>query len=569
MNKIIDLWKNSNLVDELKNELNSMSEEELRDAFYKDLEFGTGGMRGVIGAGTNRMNIYTLRKANYGYAMFLKEVSKGNISVVIAYDCRHKSVDFAIESAKVLCKYGIKVYLFNKITPTPELSFAVRYLKASGGIVVTASHNPPKYNGYKIYDADGCQLVPDLAEKVINYIKDAPDPLTMELDSYDDLVNSKMIEILDETVDKEYLEKVKSISVNPNIDKSNFKVVFTPLHGTSKFLGPKLLTEMGYKFVCVEEQMVADPNFSTVALPNPEDKKAFNLAVKYGKENNADICIATDPDADRVGLAVKDGDDYILLNGNQTGALLIYYLVNNRKLDKKGVIFNTIVTSPLGVKIGESYGLEHYSTLTGFKFIGEQAKLLEGTDKEFFFGYEESYGYVIKDFVRDKDSLQALLLCSEMACFYKNQNKTLIDVLEEIYQKYGYYQEDLVNINLEGEEGAKKISRILNKFRNIDSFNDIKSIENIDKVLNVVMKEDYELSIRKNLVTNEISEITLPKSNVIKYFLEDGGFFVLRPSGTEPKMKLYISCCQETKELTKIRNEQIKLCVMKLIEEVE
>ena len=564
MNKIIDLWKNAKLVDELKQELNSMSEEELRDAFYKDLEFGTGGMRGVIGAGTNRMNIYTLRKANYGYAMYLKEVTKGDISVVIAYDNRHKSVDFAIESAKVLCKYGIKVYLFSKITPTPELSFSVRYMKASGGIVVTASHNPPKYNGYKIYDADGCQLVPDLAEKVINYIKDAPDPLTMELESYEALLDKKMIVLLDESIDKAYLDAVKSISVKPEIDKSNFKVVFTPLHGTSQFLGPKLLGEMGYNYVCVKEQMIADPNFSSVELPNPEDKKAFNLSVKYAKENAADICIATDPDADRVGLAVKaeDSDEYILLNGNQTGALLIYYLCNNKpKSDKKGVIFNTIVTSPLGVKIGESFGLDYYSTLTGFKFIGEQAKLLEGTDKEFFFGYEESYGYVIKDFVRDKDSLQALLLCSEMACFYKNQGRTLIDVLNEIYEKYGYYQEDLVNINLEGEEGAKKIGRILDSFRNIDTFN--------EKELQVVMKEDYLLKIRKDFVNNTESVITLPESNVIKYFLSDGGFFVLRPSGTEPKMKLYISCCAKSKEETIKRNKEVKDAVLQYVNKVE
>jgi len=434
-------------------------------------------------------------------------------------------------------------------------------MKASGGIVVTASHNPPKYNGYKIYDADGCQLVPDLAQKVIDYIKEAPDPLTMKLDSYEDLVAKKMIIELDETVDRAYLDAVKSISVNPNIDKSNFKVVFTPLHGTSQFLGPKLLEEMGYKYVCVKEQMIADPNFSSVELPNPEDKKAFNLSIKYAKENDADICIATDPDADRVGLAVKENGDYTLLNGNQTGALLIYYLVNNRKLEKKGVIFNTIVTSPLGVKIGESYGLDHYSTLTGFKFIGEQAKLLEGTDKEFFFGYEESYGYVIKDFVRDKDSLQALLLCSEMACFYKNQDKTLIDVLNEIYEKYGYYLEDLVNINLEGEEGAKKIGRILDTFRNIDKF-DAPELE-------VVMKEDYLLKIRKDIVKGTVSKLTLPESNVIKYFLSDGGFFVLRPSGTEPKMKLYISCCSSSLEETKKRNAEVKDSVLKIIYEVK
>lgn len=398
INKIVEKWKSSVLPKELQDELNSLEENSLYDAFYKDLEFGTGGMRGIIGVGTNRMNIYTLRKANYGYAKYLLDNRKNNVSCVIAYDCRHKSLEFAKESALVLVKYGIKVYLFSKITPTPELSFAIRYLKADGGIVITASHNPPKYNGYKIYDSDGCQLVPDLAQKVVENISDCPDVLQMELGDFDEYVKKGNIVWLDEQIDDAYLEEVKNISINNNLNKDDFKVVFTPLHGTSRYLGPRLLKELGYNFILVEEQMVQDPNFSTVSLPNPEDKKAFDLSIKYAKENNADICIATDPDADRVGLAVKYNDEYVLLNGNQTGALLIYYLVNNRIIDKDrtGVIFNTIVTSPLGVKIGISYGLESFSTLTGFKFIGEQAKLLENDKMRFFyFGYEESYGYEI------------------------------------------------------------------------------------------------------------------------------------------------------------------------------
>ena len=561
--KTINKWKDfSGLELELKEELNSLNEEQLFDAFYTNLEFGTGGMRGVIGVGTNRMNIYTLRMANYGYAKFITAREKNNPSVVIAYDSRHKSVEFAKESAKVLCKYGVKVYLFDKITPTPELSFAIRYLKATGGIVVTASHNPPQYNGYKIYDENGCQLVPDLAEMVIDEIANSPDPFTFDLKSYEELLAEGMIEIVGENVDRPYLDAVKSVSVVNDFDKSNFKIVFTSLHGTSAYLGQKLLAEMNYNCIPVKEQIIPDSNFSTVVLPNPEDKRAFELSIKYAKENDADVCIATDPDADRVGLAVKENDDYVLLNGNQTGALLIYYLANNKKISKKGVVFNTIVTSSLGVEIAQSFGMEYYSTLTGFKFIGEQAKLLEeSNDKEFFFGYEESYGYVIKDFVRDKDSLQALLLCSEMACFYKNQGKSLLDVLEEIYQKYGYYQEDLVNIGLTGAEGAAKINRILDYFRNVEALN--------NETLKEVAKEDYKLRVGYNYLENKKYDLVLPVSNVIKYFLDDNSWFVLRPSGTEPKMKVYISSCAKSKEEVLKRVAAIKEAVLAIVNSIE
>lgn len=559
--KKVNEWKETKIPSYLEEELLKMNEEELNDAFYKDLEFGTGGMRGIIGPGTNRMNIYTLRKANYGYACFLKDTGKKDLSVVIAYDCRHMSLDFAKESARVLAYLGIKCYLFPRITPTPLLSFSVRYLKATGGIVVTASHNPPKYNGYKIYDSDGCQLVPDLANIVINYVEKAPDPLYMEMPTFEEFEEKKMIMWLNDDVDRAYLEKVKSISVK-DVNKENFKVVFTPLHGTSQFLGPILLTEMGYSFVTVKEQMVADPNFSTLVLPNPEDKRAFDLAIKYAKENDADICIATDPDADRVGLAVRDNDgNYVLLTGNQTGALLINYLAQNRKVDKQGVIFNTIVTNPLGVIIGKKYNLEYFSTLTGFKFIGEQAKLLENSkDKMFYFGYEESYGYVIKDFVRDKDSLQALLMCSEMACFYKNQGLTLLDVLEGLYKEFGYYLDALENFVLEGESGALRINRILDRFRKEALPEGVFEIES---------KEDYLLHEKINYLTNEKSMLTLPTSNVIKYNLKDGGFFVLRPSGTEPKMKLYISEVGKTREIALEKIKYIKENVIKIIEEVK
>lgn len=535
---VINKWKNYKELDlELKKELEKLSEEELFDAFYKDLEFGTGGMRGVLGAGTNRMNIYTIRKANYGYAKYILMNKMKEKSVVIAYDCRKNSLLFAKESAKVLASFGIKVYLFDKITPTPELSFAVRYLKATGGIVVTASHNPPKYNGYKIYDERGCQLIPDLAEIVINEISKAPDSFDIKVEEYETYLEKGLIEIVDKNVDTAYLEKVKSISLN-DLDKSNFKVVFTSLHGTSAVLGQRLLKEVGYNFIPVKEQMVADANFSTVKSPNPENGEAFTLAIKYAKENDADICIATDPDADRVGLAVKHNGEFILLTGNQTGPILIDYLAKFRKLEKKNVLYNTIVTSDFGAAIAKSHGIDVISTLTGFKYIGDEARKLEGTEREFFFGYEESYGYVVKDFVRDKDSLQALLICCEVACYYKNQGLDLVDVLESLYKKYGYYQEKLVNINLEGEAGAKQIKKTLDYFRNNIKF-DVNGLK-------CKTKEDYELSKRFTLDKEE--KLTLPKSNVLKYILENGSWFVLRPSGTEPKMKIYINVKEETRE---------------------
>ena len=553
--KVVNKWKDFKGLDkELKEELNTLGEEELFDAFYKDLEFGTGGMRGVLGAGTNRMNIYTIRRANYGYAKYILMNKMPKKSVVIAYDCRRNSLLFAKESAKVLASFGIKVYLFDKITPTPELSFAVRHLKATGGIVVTASHNPPKYNGYKIYDERGCQLIPELAEIVIGEITKAPDSFDIKVDEFETYQKKGLIEYVSSDVDTEYLKKVKSISLN-NLDKSNFKVVFTSLHGTSAVLGQRLLKEVGYNYIPVKEQMVADSNFSTVASPNPENGEAFTLAIKYAKENDADICVATDPDADRVGLAVKHNGEYILLTGNQTGPILIEYLAKFRKLEKQNVLFNTIVTSDLGAEIAKSYKIEVVSTLTGFKFIGNEAYKLESTDKEFFFGYEESYGYVVNDFVRDKDSLQALLICCEVACYYKNHGLDLVQVLENIYKKYGYHSEKLVNINLEGEKGAKKISDTLEYFRKNIKFD-------IDG-LKATIKEDYKLS--KRFTKDKEEELTLPKSNVIKYILDDGSWFVLRPSGTEPKMKVYICTKGKTSLDANSRTKEIENVVLGII----
>ena len=556
MNKKAKEWFDAKCLEaDLREQLNSYSEEELNDAFYTDITFGTGGMRGVIGAGTNRMNIYTLRRANYGYGkVLLAHYDKP--SVAIAYDPRHKSLDFAKDSARVLASLGVKVFLFDKITPTPELSFAVRFLHATGGIVVTASHNPPEYNGYKIYDHTGCQYVPDLVEEVIREIDKAPGYFDIQPREYDELVKEGLIEIVGPVIDEAFLNAVKGIQVKVGA-KKEIKIVFTPLHGTSGYLGSKLLTDLGYDFVAVKEQMVPDGDFSTVKSPNPENASAFELAIKYAKEAKADLVIATDPDADRLGIAVLHNGEYKYLTGNQTGAILINYLCKFRPFPK-AKLFNTIVTGSLGAEIAQKHGIETFSTLTGFKYIGEQATLLEGTDTKFFFGYEESYGYVIGDFVRDKDSLQAITMISEAANYYHSIGKTLVDVLEDLYKEYGYHQEGLVNIGLAGEEGAKKIGRILNHFR-----------VNNPAGFDIVAKEDYELRKRYDYLEGKESDLTLPVSNVIKFFLRDGSWFVLRPSGTEPKMKVYIACVAPSMEDAKAKVKEIEDKVMKIVGDIE
>jgi len=549
----------------VKQDLDNKTDKELEDMFYTDLSFGTGGMRGILGAGTNRLNIYTIRRANAGLAKYLQkhyQDSDLGRGVVIAHDNRLMSKEFAKESAKVLGANGIKSYLFHDLRPTPELSFAVRETKAIAGIVITASHNPPNYNGYKIYDEYGCQYTPKYANEIIGYVNEITDLFSIKALNFTDLLANDLVEFLGEDMDKSYLDAVKSISIHPKMIKP-LKIVFTSLHGTSGYLGPRLLKESGYDVYPVEEQLVTDPYFSTLALPNPEEKSAFQLAEKLGKEINADLLIATDPDADRLGIAVKHNKEYIYLNGNQTGALMIYYLLNEKQktgtLPKKGVVFNTIVTSDLGAEIARGFNMDIISTLTGFKFIGEQARYLETQDREFVFGYEESYGYVVKDFVRDKDSLQAMLLISEAATFYNNnEEKNLYEKLLDIYNQYGYYFESLANIALLGKAGTERISRIMDHFRNtqLDFFNNVK----------VLVKEDYLLS--KRYEANEITDIDLDKSDVIKYLLADDSWFVLRPSGTEPKLKIYAgvigNSMHEAESKVKVLLENAKAAVEKV-----
>ena len=548
---IYQKWlSNKNLDAKLKQQLEAMTEAQKEDAFYTNLEFGTAGMRGVIGPGTNRMNIYTIRKANTGFAKYLLENVENakERGVAIAYDSRHFSHEFAIESAKVLATHGIKTYVFEGVRPTPELSFAVRQLSCAGGIVITASHNPPEYNGYKIYDESGCQTLPSEGDKVIAGVNAVADVFAITVKSEAQLRAAGLIENIGTLVDEAYLSRVKALQINPDVNKSALSIVFSPLHGTAGMLTSKLMATCGYdNFHMVKEQAQPDPDFTTVSYPNPEDHAAFEYAIKAGRQIGADILLATDPDADRMGVAAKDlaTGEYVLLTGNQTGALLVYYILSQRKangtLPAKGRVFDTIVSSQLAAKIAHAYGLETISTLTGFKFIGEQARLMEGSPYEYVFGYEESYGSLVSDFVRDKDAIQAVLLLSEAAAYYKQQNKTLCDVLNDIYQEFGFYQEDLINISLTGKEGSEKINLLLNEFRT----NPPVEIAELD----VITTEDYKTS--KKTTNGVVSTIELPAANVLKYHLEDGSWFVLRPSGTEPKVKIYISVVTDNAIKTK------------------
>ncbi len=548
------------LEETLREQLNNMSETEIEDAFYKEIQFGTAGMRGVVGPGINRMNYYTITKANLGFAKYLKlheedALSKG---VVIAHDNRHMSKEFAYHSACVLASEGIKAYLFDTLKPTPELSFAVRHLNAAGGIVITASHNPSEYNGYKIYDSRGCQYVPAMGSKVIDYVSEVEDVFTYKTSEDCD----SLITYVGAEIDEAYFAELEKIRLRKDLDLSNLKIVFTPLHGTSAVLGEKVLKDFGYDYQVVSSQMVPDPDFTTVKSPNPEDKEAFKVAIEFASENGGDLIIATDPDADRLGIAVKKDDDYVLLTGNQTGAILIDYILSTRKemntLPSKGIIYDTIVTSALGRTIGLDYNVSSVQTLTGFKFIGEQAYLIEEKEEEFVFGYEESYGYVVKDFVRDKDSLQAIIMICEAAAYYNNQNISLLEKLDQIYGKYGYYSSETVNIKLEGKAGEERIKRILETFRN----------ESIDVVNSrkVVSKEDYLMSLIEQ--DGETKTISLPKSNVLKFTLEDGSWFVLRPSGTEPKLKVYFEVKGTSRANGLELLEQFKKDVLERVEKI-
>ncbi|SHI54711.1 phospho-sugar mutase [Lutispora thermophila] len=528
-------WLNGEYFDEAtKKELRDIinDEKEIEDRFYKDLHFGTGGLRGIIGAGTNRMNKYTVAKATKGLANYILKQEENEPSVVIAHDSRHFSREFAREAAAVLLSSGIKVYLFEDLRPTPELSFAVRETKSTAGIVITASHNPPEYNGYKVYWKDGGQIVSPVAEELmdeINSISDFSGIQCLDGCSLEDFHNFHMI---GEELDRKYFDKVKSLSLNPEVIKEvkDIAIVYTPLHGSGNMPVRRVLKEMGFENVhVVPEQEKPDGSFPTVEYPNPEEEESFNLALKLAKKVDADLILATDPDCDRVGVMVKKAEDeYYKLSGNQTGVLLAHYIFSSLKkkgmLKKDSFFVDTIVTGRMTEKIASSYGIETISTLTGFKYIAQQIKELgDKGGRSFVFGYEESYGYLTGNFVRDKDAVIASMLISEMAAFYKKQGMTLYDALMKLYEEYGYHREELLSIVLKGKEGAMAITNMMDVMRN----NPPKSIAG----MKVCEMRDY--------LTYE-GPVKLPKDNVLYFVLEGNDWFAMRPSGTEPKLKIYI-----------------------------
>lgn len=527
-------WLNHPNIDKnLKEQLLNMSEEEIKDAFYTNIEFGTAGMRGVLGVGTNRINIHTIRKATQGFSQYIINNGKEAMDKGVAISCdnRHMSYEFAIDCANLLAYNNIKSYIFDSLRPTPELSFAVRELNCFGGIMITASHNPKEYNGYKLYDDKGCQLVPSLAEMVINEVNSIEDELGIKYDLSDE--QKKLITVIGSEIDEKYYDNVKSIQLNKDI-KKDIKVVFSSEHGTSYIPVTTILKDCGYNVIPVVEQSSFDPDFSNTKSPNPEELKAYELALKYAKDNDADLILVCDPDADRMGVGVKHDGEYIILTGNQSGALLIEYILSqlNEKnlLPKNPVMFNTVVTSDIGEKVASKYNVSTEKTLTGFKFIGEKvAKYEINKEKNYVFGYEESYGSLIKPFVRDKDAPQACLLLSEACAYYKEKGKDLYDVLLDLYDEFGYYNDSQTSIKLEGADGALKMKNLSKSLRE-DRLKEISGVK-------VIKWEDFEDQIYFDNGVKELKGYS--KSNVLKYYLEDGSWIAIRPSGTEPKIKVY------------------------------
>ncbi|PFN24816.1 phospho-sugar mutase [Bacillus cereus] len=553
---------------ELKEQLENMKQDEkkIEDSFYKNLEFGTGGMRGELGAGTNRLNVYTVRKATQGLAKFIEKSGEEakKRGVVVAYDSRHKSPEFAMEVAATLGTHGITTYVFESLRPTPVLSFAVRHLHTVSGIVLTASHNPPEYNGYKVYGEDGGQLPPKEADELISHVNAVEDELTVEVADVEQLKADGLLHIIGQEVDDAYAAELNNVIINKEMVQKvgkDLKIVFTPLHGTSNVSVRRGLKEVGFTDVTVvKEQELPDPNFSTVKSPNPEEHAAFEYAIRDGEKIGADVLIATDPDADRLGVAVRNHDgEFQVLTGNQTGALMLDYLLSQKKengtLPENGVVLKTIVTSEIGRTIAKAYGLDTVDTLTGFKFIGEKIKQYEESGQyEFQFGYEESYGYLIKPFCRDKDAVQSVLFACEVAAYYKAQGKTLYDGLLEVFEKHGYFREGLVSLTLKGKDGAEQIQNLMTTFRG----NCPVEVAG----LKVTIAEDYKASLRTKIIGDGTEEIHLPKSNVLKYYLEDGSWFCLRPSGTEPKIKFYFGVQGSTLQHSEEKLESIKNDIM-------
>ena len=541
----------ADLPDYLRRDLESMDEKTKEDAFYTNLEFGTAGMRGLIGAGTNRINIYVVRQATEGLARLIE--SKGGNEkergVAIAYDSRHFSPEFAFESAAVLAKHGIKSYVFESLRPTPELSFAVRHLNCFAGIMITASHNPAPFNGYKVYGEDGGQMPPHDADALTTYIRAIENPFTVEVADVDAEKASGLIEVIGEAVDAEYLKEVKDVNINPTLIEEfgkDMKIVYTPLHGTGEMLARRALAQAGFDSVqVVEAQATPDPDFSTVKSPNPESQAAFALAEELGRQVGADVLVATDPDADRVGVEVlqKDGS-YLNLSGNQIGAIMAKYILEAHKnagtLPENAALCKSIVSTDLVTKIAESYGATMFNVLTGFKFIAEKIQEFEEKHNHtYMMGFEESFGYLIKPFVRDKDAIQAVLVVAELAAYYRSRGLTLADGIEEIYKEYGYYAEKTISVTLSGVDGAEQIKAIMAKFRN-----------NAPKEWNataITVVEDFKAQT-STAADGTVTNLTTPPSDVLKYTLADGSWIAVRPSGTEPKIKFYIAVVGESNE---------------------
>ena len=519
-----------NLDEKAKKELQDMSEQDIKDAFYTNITFGTAGMRGLMGIGPNRLNIYTIRKATQGYANYL---NKNNLkSVAIAYDNRFNSKEFAFDCAKLLASNGIKTFIFDSLRPTPELSYTVRYFKCDGGIMITASHNPKQYNGYKLYDETGCQLIPEIAAKVIDEVNTLDNILDIKPnDNYDD----SLINIVNEEVDDAYYRDVLSIQLRKDINK-DFKIAFSPEHGTAYLPVMTTLKQAGYDVYEVKSQSIPDPAFSNTKTPNPEEAGAYEEVIKLAKDIDAKLLLVCDPDGDRMGVGVKHNDEYVVLNGNQTGALLLEYILST--YEDLGIkvnnpcMFNTIVTSDIGEAIARYHGCDNERTLTGFKYIGNKVRQYEVNNKKtYVFGYEESYGSLIKPFVRDKDATQACLLLAEACAYYLSKNMTLVDVMNNAYDKVGYYYDTQVSVMLPGADGAEKLAKIMENVRNnplqIPGYKTV-------RIEDYKLQKSYEDDKVEDFVKHDVSD-------VLKYYLEDGSFIAIRPSGTEPKCKCYLS----------------------------
>lgn len=539
-------WKDyADLDAELKDELANLAGNDaaLEDAFYTPMEFGTAGMRGLLGAGINRMNIYTVRQATAGLAAFMLTLDEAtrNRGVAISYDSRHHSQDFAFEAARVLGAQGIPTFVFESLRPTPELSFTVRHLHTYAGIMITASHNPKEYNGYKIYGEDGAQMPPKESDLITKYIREVDDLFAIKVASKEELIDAGVLKVIGAEVDQDYLDQVKTVTINKELvaeEGKTMKLIFSPLHGTGAMLGEKALRQAGFEnFTMVPEQSKPDPDFTTVKKPNPEDPAAFNLAIELGKKEGADLLVAVDPDADRLGAAVRQPNgDYQLLTGNQIAAVMLNYILTAHKeagsLPANAAAVKSIVSSEFATKVAASYGVEMINVLTGFKFIAEQIKHFEDTNEHtFMMGFEESYGYLVRPFVRDKDAIQSLVMLAEVAAYYKKQGKNLYDGLQELFEKHGYYAEKTISLTFDGVEGAKEIADLMTKFRN-DAPSEFAGYE-------VAALEDFAKS-EKRLADGTVTKIDLPTSNVLKYILADRTWIAVRPSGTEPKIKFYI-----------------------------